>query len=101
MSLFRRHPALLLVLSAMFFAVALNGAVLQRHETRQLHRQLAALQQETRVLQDEHRSLQLEYAALTDYAKLRDAASALNMREPRLEDGSLVFAGKPSAGRAQ
>ena len=92
----RLRPALALFLASGFFAWALQHAMAQRHQVRKLTRNLDVMQIENRALKDEKRSLSLEYLTFTDYAKLRAAAVALEMREPALGDGSLMFVGERS-----
>lgn len=87
------RPVLALLLAAGFFAASLQYTMAQRHRVRELTRMLDAAQIENRALRDELRGLSLEYLTFTDYEKLRDAAAALQMREPDTEDGSLAFIG--------
>lgn len=91
-----RRPLLTVLAAACFFAWAVQQVIVQRAKTQRLTHMLGTLQQQQRILQDERRSLFLEYVTATDYARLRAAASDLRMREPRLEDGSLVFIGSGS-----
>ena len=87
------RPLTALLLAAGFFAWSLQYAMSQRHQVRELTRNLDRMQIETRALQDERRSLSLEYLAFTDYEKLRAAAADLAMREPDTKDGTLAFIG--------
>ena len=93
----RRRPMLALFFAAMFFAAAAQNAIAQRHETRRLARELEQVRQQSRELQDEKRSLSLEYLTFTDYRRLRAAAAELRMREPQLQDGSLLFLPPPNS----
>lgn len=89
----RLRPLLALLLACGFFAWSLQHTMAQRHEVRKLTRGLDRMQIDNRVLKDEKRSLSLEYLTITEYEKLSAAAAALKMREPAMEDGSLVFIG--------
>lgn len=89
----RLRPILALVLATGVFAWAMQNVMAQRHEVRKLTRAMDGIQIENRALRDELRSLSLEYLTFTDYEKLRAAAVELDMREPDMRDGSLVFVG--------
>ncbi len=92
----RFRPLLALLLSAFCFAWSLQYVMAQRHQVRKLTRAMDGIQIENRALHDELRSLSLEYLTLTDYETLRAVATELEMREPEIRDGSLVFVGGKS-----
>ena len=87
------RPLLTLLAAVCFFAWAVQQAATQRTQMQRQTHTLLNLQEQQRILRDERRSLFLEYVTATGYAQLRVAADDLRMREPRLEDGSLVFMG--------
>ena len=87
----RVRPLLILALSLLFVFHALQNTVAQRHETRKLAESLQTLENRSRVLADERRGLFVEYSTLTDYRRLRAAAADLDLREPELQDGTLLF----------
>ncbi|MGU9951237.1 MAG: cell division protein FtsL [Gammaproteobacteria bacterium WSBS_2016_MAG_OTU1] len=90
-SIWRVRPLLVLVLSLLFVFHAIQNTIAQRHQTRTLTESLQTLEGKSRVLADERRGLFVEYNTLTDYRRLRAAAVELDLREPRLQDGSLLF----------
>lgn len=74
------------------FILSVVWIIQLRVEARQLTAQRGDLLKEARRLEDASRNLMLEYHTFADYDKIRmQAARRLDMTEPSLADGTLVY----------
>lgn len=87
----RRTVAMFLIFGAVAFCYSAVEAIRVRDEARKLTAELYDNRRQNARLRDESRSLELEYYTFADYGDIRARAEALGMREPSLEDGTMVY----------
>lgn len=87
----RNRVAMFLLLGFAAFCFSAAEAMRVRDEVRKLTAKSYEVRQEGARLRDASRSLRLEYHTMTDYGKIREQARQLGMREPSVEDGTMVW----------